>query len=112
MEAHDGATAFCVNPVTVVKSSLTSEAMKTLVHAFVSSHLDYCNSLLYGISDSLLTKLQTVQNAAAHVVTGTTSSSAATTPLASGTAANHLQVGDDHLQMPSDRSWSGDILPG
>jgi len=27
--------------------------------------------------------------------------SAASTPLASSTAANHLQVGDDHLQMPS-----------
>jgi len=38
---------------------------------FVSSRLDYCNSLLYRISDGLLTKLQTVQNAAVHVVTGT-----------------------------------------
>jgi len=40
-------------------------------HAFISSRLDYCNSLLYGISDGLLTKIQTVQNAAARVVTGT-----------------------------------------
>jgi len=39
--------------------------------AFVSSRLDYCNSLLYGISDGLLAQLQTVQNAAARVVTGT-----------------------------------------
>ena len=43
----------------------------TLVHAFVSSRLDYCKSLLSGIGDGLLTKLQTVQNAAARVVTGT-----------------------------------------
>ena len=43
---------------------------KTLVHAFISSRLDYCNSLLYGISDGLLRKLQAVQNAAARVVTG------------------------------------------
>ena len=56
----------------MVRSSLTFEAAKTLVHAFVSSRLDYCNSLLYRIGDVLLTKLQTVQNAAAHVVTGTT----------------------------------------
>jgi len=55
----------------MVRSSQTSEAAKTLVHAFVSSRLDYCNSLLYGISDGLQTKLQTVQNAAACVVTGT-----------------------------------------
>jgi len=26
-------------------------ATKTLVQAFISCHLDYCNSLLYGISD-------------------------------------------------------------
>jgi len=53
------------------RSSLTLEAAKTLVHAFVSSCLDYCNSLLYEIGDGLLTKLQTVQNAALRVVTGT-----------------------------------------
>ena len=47
-----------------------SEAAKTLVHAFVSSRLDYCNCLLYGVSDGLLKKLQVVQNLAARVVTG------------------------------------------
>jgi len=45
--------------------------LAVLVHAFVSSRLDYCNSLLCGISDGLLAKLQTVQNVAARVVTGT-----------------------------------------
>jgi len=62
---------FQLRQLRMVKSSLTSEAAKTLVHAFVSSRLDYCNSLLYGIGDGLLMKLQTVQNAAARVVTGT-----------------------------------------
>jgi len=32
--------------------------------------LDYCNSLLYGVSDGLLQRLQSVQNAAARLVTG------------------------------------------
>ena len=41
------------------------------LHAFVSRRLDYCNSLLCRVSDSLLAKLQTVQNAAARVITGT-----------------------------------------
>ena len=40
-----------------------------LVHAFVSSRLDYCSSLLFGVSDELLQKLQVNQNAAARVVT-------------------------------------------
>ena len=35
----------------------------------VSSCLDYCNSLLSGIADTDLTKLQHVQNQRAHVVT-------------------------------------------
>ena len=50
-----------------MRSSLTEESAKTLVHAFVSSHLDYYNSLLYGVSDELLQKLQVIQNAAVRV---------------------------------------------
>ena len=54
-----------------VRSSLTVETTKTLVHAFISSRLDYCNSLLYGVNDGLLKKLQAVQNASARVTTET-----------------------------------------
>jgi len=39
---------FQLRQLQMVKSSLTLEAAKTLVHAFVSNRLDYCNSLLYG----------------------------------------------------------------
>ena len=38
------------------------------VTALVSSHPNYCNSLLYGTADTDLTKLQRVQNRLAHVV--------------------------------------------
>ena len=31
-----------------VRRSLSDDATKMLIHAFVSSRLDYCNSLLYG----------------------------------------------------------------
>ena len=44
-------------------------ATKTLVHAFISSHLDYCNQLFVGISGWLLDKLQSLQNAAARLLT-------------------------------------------
>ena len=43
---------------------------KTLVHAFISCCLDYCNSLLYGIADGQLQRLQSLQNAAARLVSG------------------------------------------
>ena len=45
--------------------------MKTMVKAFVISHLDYCKALCYGITDKLIRCLQPVQNAAARRVTGT-----------------------------------------
>jgi len=46
--------------------TLSVEARKTVVHAFVSSRLDYCNSPLSGVTDSLVQRLQAVQNAAAR----------------------------------------------
>jgi len=45
-------------------------AAKALVHAFVSSRLDYSNALLYGVSEGLLRRVQSVQNAASRLVTG------------------------------------------
>ena len=38
--------------------------------AFIDCRLDYCNALLYGIADCQLQRLQSVQNAAAWLVTG------------------------------------------
>ena len=46
------------------------DATKSLVQTFISCRLDYCNSLLYDISDGLLQRFQSVQNAA-RLVTGT-----------------------------------------
>ena len=51
--------------------SLSEDAIKRLVQAFVSCLLDYCNSLFFGISEGLMNRLQSVQNTAAHLVTGT-----------------------------------------
>jgi len=45
--------------------------MQKLAAAFISCPLDYCNSLLYGLPDTLLRKLQSVQNATARLITGT-----------------------------------------
>jgi hypothetical protein len=49
-------------------SFLTEDSTKILVHAFIRSHIDYCNSLLYGIPKYQLDRLQRVLNAAARVV--------------------------------------------
>jgi len=54
-----------------VVRSLSVNATNMLAQAFISCRLDYCNSLLFGISDGLLRRLQSVQNAAARLVKGT-----------------------------------------
>jgi len=41
--------------------SLSFDAAKLLVQAFISIRLDYCNSLLYGISNNLYRRLQAIQ---------------------------------------------------
>ena len=43
--------------------------LSVLVHAFISSRLDYCNSILYGCPSYEIQKLQSVQNAAARLIT-------------------------------------------
>ena len=40
-----------------------------LVHAFVTSKLDHCNSLLYNVPKNVIKKLQLMQNAAARLIT-------------------------------------------
>jgi len=42
-----------------------------MVQSFISSRLDYCNSLLFGIGAERTTRLQSIQNAAARLVSGT-----------------------------------------
>ena len=44
---------------------LNPESTKTLVHAFLTSHLDYCNSLLFGVPKYQIDRLQKMLNAAA-----------------------------------------------
>jgi hypothetical protein len=54
----------------VIRRSLTDDAAATLVHALVSSRVDYCNALLYGSSGLITRKLQAVINSAARLITG------------------------------------------
>ena len=52
-----------------IRPNLTEDACATLVHAFVTSKLDNANSLLIGLPDKLIRKLQLIQNHAARIVT-------------------------------------------
>ena len=52
-----------------IRHYLDLDRAKLLATALMSSRLNYCNSLSYGIADTDLTKLQHIQNHLAHVVT-------------------------------------------
>ena len=51
-----------------IRSCITSDACKILVHALVTSRLDYCNALLHGLPQTMLKRLQRVQNCAARLI--------------------------------------------
>ena len=52
-----------------VRKYLSRSATEQLVHALISSRLDFCNSLFLSLSQQQLTKLQRLQNSAARLVT-------------------------------------------
>ena len=51
-----------------IKKYLSRDSLLKLIHAFITSRLDYCNGLLNGLPNSQIVKLQRVQNAAARLV--------------------------------------------
>ncbi len=75
LEAHANsvmsAAFYHIKKTGSIRNHLTQEAAITLVHAHVTSRLDFCNTLLCDLSDKILYTVQKAQNAAARVVTGT-----------------------------------------
>ena len=51
-----------------IRKFLSQKDCETLVHSFISSRLDSCNALLFGISRANISKLQKVQNAAVRLI--------------------------------------------
>ena len=74
---------FHLRNIAKVRRILSQSDAEKLVHAFVTSRLDYCNSILAGCPSTSLNSLQLVQNAAARVLTGARRSDHITPSLAS-----------------------------
>ena len=53
-----------------IKKFVDSSSLECLVHAFITTKLDYCNSLLCGAPSTLINKLQRIQNIVARIITG------------------------------------------
>ena len=75
MDSHVTAVAkaasISIRNIDRIRKHLTREAAETLTHAFVTSRIDTCNSLLYGVNNSQLDRLQRLQNIAARMITYT-----------------------------------------
>ncbi len=68
--SHVPKTAFFhLRNIAKLRNMLTVSDAENVVHAFMTSRLDYCNALLGGCPASSINKLQIVQNAAARVIT-------------------------------------------
>ena len=59
---------FYLYNISHIRKYLSRESTEKIVHAFISSRLDYCNSLLYGIPEYQTRKLQRVMNASARLI--------------------------------------------
>ena len=84
----------------VIRSSLSMKTCTALVHAFVTSRLDYCNSLLSGINKELLNRLE------CHEKTKIRSDFRRYpehSTLAPGSPKNRIQIRHPRLQMSSRR---------
>ena len=62
---------FHLRNIAKIRSFLSFKNAEQIIHAFVTSRLDYCNSLLSGCPNSSVRTLQLVQNAAARILTRT-----------------------------------------
>lgn len=62
--------SFWVSVLIIASISSQTDSEK-LVHAFISSRIDYCNALFARLSKSSVGWLQLIHNAAARILTGT-----------------------------------------
>ena len=62
---------FQLRQLAKIKPVLQRQQFETVIHAFVTTRLDYSNALYMGVSGSSIACLQLVQNAAACLLTGT-----------------------------------------
>ena len=62
---------FHLTNISKIRTYLDRESTEAIIHAFVTTNLDYCNAILYGLPKVLLNCLQLVQNRAARIVTFT-----------------------------------------
>ena len=62
-------SSFHIRNISRIRKYLNQSAAEQIIHAFVKSRLDNWNALFYGLPQNQISRLQHIQNTAAHVVT-------------------------------------------
>ena len=65
------ASLYHLRNISKIRRYLSQETTEILIHAYITSKLDNCSSLLYGLPTYMINKLQIIQNAAARILTFT-----------------------------------------
>ena len=55
--------------ISYIRKYLSTQTAEILIHAFVTSKLNHCNSLSYNVPKNVIQRLQSVQNGAARLIT-------------------------------------------
>ena len=56
-----------IRNISKIRKYISESTTEILIHSFVSSKLDFCNSLLFGAQKRDIVKLQSIHNAAARI---------------------------------------------
>ena len=64
-------TQFHLRNIGRIRHLLSHHATAQLIHTLISTRLDYCNSVLYNLPKSSISRLQRIQNQAARILTST-----------------------------------------
>ena len=57
-----------VNQLIFIGGIISNDACAPLIHSLVTVRLDYCISILYGLPDNSMYRLQKIQNTAARIL--------------------------------------------
>ena len=60
---------FHLRNIARIRKFISAKTTEILIHAFITSKLDNCNSILFGLPKYLIDRLQAVQNASARLIT-------------------------------------------
>ncbi len=71
VEALTKSAYYHLKNIARIRCFVSSQDLEKLVHAFITSKVDYCNGLLTGLPKKTIRQLQLIQNAAARILTRT-----------------------------------------